>query len=113
MNRYSIVILTLAAICAAAGQILFKVGADNKQNVLEYFNMPIFFGLFLYAVGTIIWIYALSFEKLINVYAFTVLTFVMVYLGGVFLIKEAVTSGGLIGVAFVLTGLYIIANYSN
>lgn len=113
MNRYSIIILTLAAICAAAGQILFKVGAHGRDSVIEYLNIPIFTGLILYGVGTVIWIYALSFEKLVNVYAFTVLTFVLVYLGGIFFIKETITIGGLVGVLFVLSGLYIIANYSN
>ena len=61
----------------------------------------------------VLWIYALSFEKLINVYAFTVLTFVLVYLGGVFFIRESVTLGGMAGVFLVLAGLCIISLYGN
>jgi drug/metabolite transporter (DMT)-like permease len=72
--------------------------------------MPIVAGLCLYAVGTGLWIYALSFEKLVNVYAFTALTFVMVYIGGVVILGERLSGMALLGVLVVLGGLYLIVN---
>ena len=59
----------------------------------------------LTATGTI---YVLSFEKLVNVYAFTALTFVLVYVGGVLVLKESITFNGAVGIFLVLLGLYLI-----
>ena len=80
MSLYSILLLTMAAIAAACGQLLFKIGADGKAGFSEFLNPSIFLGLVLYGIGMVIWFYALSFEKLVNVYVFTALTFIFVYL---------------------------------
>lgn len=109
MQASTVLLLSLAAFSAASGQLLFKVGADGVQNASGYINLSIFAGLVLYGLGTMAWIYALSSELLVNVYAFTALTFVLVYLGGVVLLGETITRPALAGVAFVLFGLYLIA----
>lgn len=113
MDRMTLLLLTLAAFSAAAGQLLFKVGARGNASWLDFLNAPIFVGLLCYGVGTALWIYALSFEKLVNVYAFTALTFVLVYLGGVFLLHERITFQAGIGVCTVLAGLFLIVNYGS
>lgn len=113
MSRLSVLLLTLAAFAAASGQLLFKIGARDREHILEFINMPIIAGLVLYGTGTAIWIYALSFEKLVNVYAFTALTFVLVYLGGVFIINERISMPGIIGIILILGGLYLIASNYN
>ena len=107
----SILLLTTAALSAASGQLLFKVGAHERHHLVEFFNIHIFVGLCLYALSTGIWIYTLSIEKLVNVFAFTGLTFVLVYLGGVFLLRETLTTTGVGGVLLVLLGLFLIAYY--
>lgn len=113
MNYFSVILLVLASFSAAVGQILFKIGARDRTELLEYFNIPILFGMILYGVSTIIWIYMLSKESLVNVYVFTALTFVLVYLGGIFLLKEQMSLPGIFGIIFVLFGLYLIINYNN
>lgn len=113
MSRLSVILLTLAAFSAASGQLLFKIGARDRGQFLEFINIPIFVGLFLYGIGTLIWIYTLSYEKLINVYAFTALTFVLVYLGGVFVINEKISIAGFTGILLVLAGLYLITSNYN
>lgn len=112
MTRLTLLLLTLAAFSAASGQLLFKIGAKGCTSWLDFFNTPIFLGLFLYGVGTVLWIYALSFEKLVNVYAFTGLTFVLVYLGGVLLLNESMSIQAIIGVAAVMGGLFLIVSYN-
>ena len=92
MQVGTVILLTLAAISAASGQLLFKVGANGVQTLSGYLNLSILAGLVLYGFGTMVWIYALSSELLVNVYAFTALTFVLVYLGGVLLLGETITS---------------------
>ena len=108
MNFSSIAMLVFAAFSAATGQLLFRVGAQGRQNWIEFLNSHIFLGLFCYGVGTVIWIYALSFQQLLNVYAFTALTFVLVYLGGVILLGERISMGASMGVVLVMVGLYLI-----
>ena len=108
MTRLTILLLTSAAFSAAAGQILFRIGARGNDSLHAYFNAPIFSGLLLYGIGTTIWIYVLSKETLVNVYAFTALTFVLVYLGGVLLLGEHIDLKKSIGILLVLLGLYLI-----
>ncbi len=110
MSRFAIILLTIAAFSAAAGQLLFKIGARGRQDWVAFVNPAIVSGLALYGMSTLVWIYALSFEKLVNVYAFTALTFVLVYLGGALLIGERISAGAGIGIGLVLAGLYLITN---
>lgn len=112
MTRLTLALLTLAAFSAASGQLLFKVGAKGRTVWLDFFNMPIFLGLFFYGLATVLWIYVLSFEKLVNVYAFTALTFVLVYLGGILLLNESISIQAGTGIAAVLVGLYLIVSYN-
>jgi len=108
MDRSTVALLVIAAFAAAGGQLLFKVGAEGRERLQDFINLPILTGLCLYGIGTILWIYALSGEKLVNVYAFTALSFALVYLGGVMLLGERITQAGAIGVALVLAGLLLI-----
>ena len=108
MTGFTILLLTGAACSAAGGQLLFRVGARDNVDLLAYLNVSIFAGLVLYGLGTVIWIYVLSRESLLNVYSFTALTFVLVYLGGVFILGEQINLTKSVGVFFVLLGLYLI-----
>lgn len=113
MQQSSTILLSFAAFSAAIGQLLFRVGAEGRTLFVEFINLPIITGLCFYAAGTAIWIYALSQEKLVDVYAFTALTFVLVYIGGVILLKESIDLMGGLGVALVLVGLYFITRVSS
>lgn len=113
MSQVSLFSLTLAACFAASGQLLFKLGAHGRQALLDFINPAILLGLLMYGAGTAIWIYTLSYEKLVNVYAFTALTFVIVYAGGVFAFREKLSVEGFVGVFFVLVGLYLITRNQN
>lgn len=109
MTPSSILMLLAASLAAASGQLLLKVGAQHRTHAAEFLNTPIAIGLLLYLCGTVLWIYVLSKEKLVMVYAFTALTFVLVYLGAVLTLGETLTlkAGG--GVLLVLAGLYLLA----
>jgi hypothetical protein len=79
MNRSIIFLLLGASVAATIGQILFRLGARDRISLLAFVNPYI-------ALGMAAWIYALSREQMVAVYAFTALTFVIVYRGGVFLL---------------------------
>jgi drug/metabolite transporter (DMT)-like permease len=97
------------AICAAAGQFLFAAGARGRTQLLSFLNISIVAGLGLYALSTVFWIYSLSRAQLVQVYPFTVLTFVLVYLSAILLLGERLTVLGLCGIMLVLVGLYLLS----
>ncbi len=113
MTRLSIALLTVAALSASAGQLLFKTGAQGKNQLLEFVNPAVIGGFTFYGIGTVIWIYVLAYEKLVNVYAFTALTFVLVYLGGTLLFGEKTSAAGVLGILLVLAGLYLLVNFNS
>lgn len=109
MNRGSVATLIVAACAAACGQLLLKLGAQHRAHLVDFLNLPIGFGLLLYALGTALWIYVLSSEKLITVYAFSALTLALVYAGALLVLGESLSMRGACGLGLVLAGLYLIA----
>jgi drug/metabolite transporter (DMT)-like permease len=108
MTWNSILTLTMASFFAAGGQLLFRMGAHGRAHLLEFFNLQIMSGLLLYVFGTAIWVYTLSSENLTNVYAFTALTFVLVYLSGALVLGERITTINSGGIILILAGLYMV-----
>ena len=110
MTRFSIILLTLASFSAAIGQLLFKFGAAGRERLIDFINLQIAGGLAFYLLGTAIWIYALSAERLTDVYAFTALTFVLVYVFAVAVAGEPLQRNTIIGAILILAGLYLITS---
>ena len=109
MPLRTITILVLGSFCAAFGTVLLKLGATGRAGVLAFINPKIVLGLGLYGVGAVFWIYGMSRQNLINVYPFTILSFTMVYLVGIFGLGERPSRLGFVGVALILAGLYLVA----
>jgi drug/metabolite transporter (DMT)-like permease len=106
--KITLLMLVVAALSAAAGQLLFKVGANERTTPMDFINTPILVGFGMYAFSAVLWVGALSRMPLIKVYPFTVLTFVLVYGGSIMFLQERPTLLGLLGVGIVLFGLYLI-----
>lgn len=108
--RYPIIaVLVLGSVCAAAGTTLLKIGATGRAEPLDFINFYVCSGLILYGLGAVFWVYAMSTQTLISVYPFTTLSFLLVYLSGVFLLGELPSRSALVGIGFILVGLYLIA----
>ena len=101
--------LLTGTLFAALGQMLFKVGATGRESLPTFINVWILSGLACYGLGTLFWIYSLSKARLTIVYPFTALTFVLVYLGGVFILGEPSSLKALLGMGLVLAGLFLIS----
>lgn len=99
-----------ACTSAAIGQLLFRVGARDRIDLVAFINPYTIGGLVFYAAGTVAWIYALSKEQMVTVYAFTALTFVLVYAGGVILLGEHINAWKSVGISLVVIGLYFVSN---
>jgi drug/metabolite transporter (DMT)-like permease len=103
------VAIVSASLLGASGQLLLSAGASGNRDFIQYFNGRIAAGLLLYALGTIAWIFALSRLPLSIVYAFTALTFILVYLGSAAMLQEPLPVWPRVGVALVAAGFLIIA----
>jgi undecaprenyl phosphate-alpha-L-ara4N flippase subunit ArnE len=110
MTWHIYALVLTGSVCAAFGQLLFKLGATGRTSFASFVNGRILLGLILYSIGTGLWIVALSRAKLTSVYPFTALTFVLVYLLGVAVLGEVVPLRAAVGVTLVLLGLFLIAN---
>jgi drug/metabolite transporter (DMT)-like permease len=108
MSLTVIAALVGGAICAAAGQLLFAAGARGRTELLSFLNLSIMTGLGLYGLGTVFWIYSLSRAQLVQVYPFTVLTYVLIYLSAILLLGERLAVPGFCGIILVLVGLYLL-----
>jgi drug/metabolite transporter (DMT)-like permease len=104
-----VIILVLGSFCAASGTVLLKLGATGRADVLSFINPKIIIGLGLYGLGAVFWIYGMSRQNLISVYPFTILSFAIVYLVGIFGLGERPSRLGFVGVALILAGLYLVA----
>lgn len=92
----------------AAGQVLLKTGANGATSLNDYANLWVFLGLGCYAVGTAFWLLALARLPLSKVYPFTILTFVLVYVGSVYILGERISIGLAVGLVLVFSGLVVI-----
>jgi drug/metabolite transporter (DMT)-like permease len=103
------VLVVVGSLCAAAGQIYLKLGATGATSLADYVNPRLGIGFGLYAVGSVLWVVALSKLPLSRVYPFTVLTFVLVYVASFAILGERISGTVITGALLVLAGLIVIA----
>jgi drug/metabolite transporter (DMT)-like permease len=96
------------AVCAASGTLLLKAGATGRNELAEFFNLYILFGLALYGLGSGLWILAMAKEPLSIVYPFTAFSFVLVLAGAIVFQGERPGLINLIGIAVVLVGIGLV-----
>ena len=101
-------LLIVAAVLAAAGQVLFKLGAGSGGAPAALINPTVAVGLLCYGLGTLLWLLALSRTTLMVAYPFTALTFVLVYGAAALLLHERLTLAGLVGSGLVFAGLVVL-----
>lgn len=109
MSLQVLIALLAGCLCAAAGQLLLKIGATGRSGLWEFVNAPLAAGLVLYVASAVLWIFALSREQLVTVFPFTLLTFVFVVLAGVLVLHERVSILALSGMACIVLGVALVA----
>lgn len=102
-------IITLSAVLAALGQILLKLGASDKNNLLAFINWYSFLGCLCYIIGLLLWIYSLSKLPLSAAYAFTLVTFVLVYMFSKTWLHESLSWIAIAGIVLVIAGFICIS----
>lgn len=117
LNSFFIVFVSVSL--SAIAQLSFKFGVTNVEiiensNVVAkawaLFTSPfVFLGLFLYGVGTILWLFALKQIDLSLAYPFVGMSFIMVFLMGVFFLGEPFNMNRLIGTIIIIFGILFLA----
>ena len=80
-------------------------------NILKVATSPyIIAGLALYGLSFLIWLRVLTFNDLSRAYPiFATIVFLMTTLGSIIFLKENITSIRVVGIAVMLTGIFIVA----
>lgn len=102
------VALLLSTSCAAFGQILLKLGAQDRSDALALVNWRLLSGLGLYAIGMALWLYALTRLPLIAVYPFTTLTLVLVGILSAVVLGERPGAIAICGWAIIVVGVGVV-----
>lgn len=107
--------LVLTPMMIAAGQVLFKLasaragGADLAGLTGLATNPYLLVALFIYGLGTLIWVYVLKSVPLNYAYPFMALTFCVVPLLAWGFLGEPLSWKLALGAALIMTGLLVIA----
>ncbi|AUQ40626.1 EamA family transporter [Yersinia ruckeri] len=101
----------LCVIGIAAGQILFKISASELHKTGRIFASStlwvLFPAFFLYGVTTLAWVWVLQHIELNKAYPLMAFAFVIVPIGGYFILGERFNSQYIAGVAFIIVGVVL------
>lgn len=113
MNAVALAIVVLSNV---AGQLLFKLAADQVKDeanpvamAVRLLNVPAMWAaLIFYAVTTLAWVWVLRVMPLSVAYSAVALVFLLVPALAVWLYKEPVTWQLAVGAALILVGIVLV-----
>ena len=112
MADWRIILLTaLAAFIGSIGQLEFKRGADNLQFDIKMLltNHHLILGVAIYAVSTVLYVYALSKGQLSILYPVIATSYIWTLLFSKIFLNEQIELTGWIGLFFIMLGITLIA----
>jgi len=111
LNYKLILIVGGCAFLGAVGQIFFsRASKDISFNVFELLkNYNLFIGLILYGLATIVYIFALKYGDLSQLYPVIALSYVFVVILSNLILLEQITLPKIIGSLGIVLSVYIIA----
>jgi multidrug transporter EmrE-like cation transporter len=114
----ALALIVASVTISAFAQIAFKLGLSSKAPaqgsaladiIAKLTTLGVLTGLALYAVGTLLWLSALSRVELSQAYPFVGLGFALTTLGGWWLFGDTITPQRLAGIALIVFGIVMIA----
>lgn len=111
MDLKIILLTALAAFIGSIGQLEFKRGANNLQFDLKLLltNYHLILGVAVYAVSTVLYVYALNKGQLSVLYPIIATSYIWTLLFSKVFLKESVGLASGVGVFFILLGVTLIA----
>ncbi len=109
---WKILLLTaLAAFIGSIGQLEFKQGANNLQFDIKMLltNYHLIAGVAVYALSTVLYVYALNKENLSILYPIIATSYIWTLIFSKIFLKEPVGLTSWAGVFFILLGVALIA----
>lgn len=107
MSKY--VLLIICVLCISAGQVLFKISANNLRDTLSIWGLffdPIFIvAVLLYGLTTIGWVWCLQEIPLNRAYVFMSLAYIVVPILGLLFFQEVLTLRYLFSVILIISGI--------
>jgi uncharacterized membrane protein len=107
-QSWAISLVVLASIFGSFGPIYFKKGSKNFKLRTIYKNYNFIFGIFLYAVGTLLFIPALKGGEVNVLYPFVSLSYIWVSLLSVKMVGEKMNKFKWYGVLLIIIGVIFI-----
>jgi len=116
----AILYILISVLFSTVGQLLLKGGMNSMGEVTLSFgqffqtlwrmiiNPGVFFGLFIYGVGTIFWLAALSRAELSYAYPFASLSYVIMLVASWMMFDEKITLARIIGTVLICIGVLVI-----
>jgi len=110
------ILLLMIVMClfTSAGQVLVKMGINQRKNrdmslknLLYFFEPHILTGGFLVVVSPLLYLKVLSLTGLSNAYGMNGISYITVYLMGVFILKEKGSFLQTLGILFITGGILI------
>jgi drug/metabolite transporter (DMT)-like permease len=113
MIRGNTLALILCAVSfSAAGQLLLKSGAQRQSGLsrLEFLlaaasDRHVLAGIVAWVASTLCWLYVLRVTPLSRAYGLTSLTYVVVFLAGVYALGEQVRRVHVVGTVLIIVGV--------
>lgn len=105
---------------AVVGHLLIKFGLNavaktavlNEglvQRLLRYLLQPaVLLGLGIYAIGTLLWVFAVSKREISYLFPLSAMNYVLVAIGGMVLFGEGIPSSRWVGIAVVVAGVVLM-----
>ncbi len=123
MTFGTIGLILISVTLSAFAQVSFKLGVSSARaavtvpssaSALEaavamVMNPGVIGGLFLYGIGTLLWLQVLARTDLAQAYPFVGLGFVITAVFGALLFGEPITAMRMAGMLLVIGGIYVIA----
>ena len=102
-----------AVTLAGCGHLLIKfalnhIRGSEAAGFARWINPWLFFGLGVYGIGTLLWIFAVSRKQISYLYPITALNYAIVALGGQLLFQESVSPARWLGIATVIAGVMLM-----
>jgi drug/metabolite transporter (DMT)-like permease len=119
LTLWQIALLTAYAVGMSAGQVLFKLAAlrygAQEGSLVERllglaYNAYFLAALVLYAAYALLWVWILSFTPLSRAYPFVALAFALTPLLGSVLFGDTISFRVIVGIFFVLCGLFLVTS---
>jgi multidrug transporter EmrE-like cation transporter len=112
MQGKTVVLILTAVAFSALGQLFLKAGAQHLAGLGRFGflvaasrNVHVLSGLAAWIASTICWLYALRVAPLSRAYGLTSLTYVLIFLAGVFLFGEHVRRLHVLGTVLIVVGV--------